>query len=1571
MSCKYILYDNKTGEQKEYTYKDLVELYNNGNYKNISDIIYSKGSKSDAIVSQILELNKECRVQINKDINNGEPDYNNGSKYTAQTLIDSGLFRVHGERIIPEQNNESYIENAAKSFVQEQGLSWDQATEGQKLEATQKAENIKNNWEIVNEDAKEIHQALNSFNFSKQDRYDFINKLKGTKFENFASLIYDEVTKKNGLLTMLRSTNKLSNDTTVKILQNINLLGKLNTTGDDIIGHIDNLVIDTDGVLHIYNYKVTSTPISEWNAVKIEKYKYQMALLKQLLAYHGFNVSGTELHLIPIRLNYSEDFSTIQNVIFYSWDKHIKISQGQSFEKYERAAKYFIKSNIKLEPIKNDLLQRINNNLRAFFPERNIKLEGISKSVDDWIKHEFTTKWQGRIKKVNAPDHTYEVYLDDERAEPIFITNSKQPLENEELRKVVQDYIENAQENTNKFISNIVKDIRSSKRIGRSILGRGNIENRNLQLSLSHIGKNLSKYITSYKEVQGIKIFDWDLISNDTLLNANILVFKNNITDQIDVVCLTSYGLEQRLKFNNQTNIMGSYVNDSSTDTKGLIDFPATFANIEAMRVMTILNEVLPQINQSKLLLGELRIFTTLGTGDEIKYDMESLNKNLFQEAAKVVKKNNPDFNFTNNFIQAKYVDPLDILLRDYQNIVSTSNISQAEKQDIIDIGFTHLESLKTRESKKIELRAIIQKIYKMDPTIEVMTPSAILQCAKSDSNPYRKALANLHILCSDAFCYYSGIQVKREQRISKLYEYGMTQNRIPNKTYQVVTNMFTKTVDDIAIRVKKEYNHIRDFTEQFYNAMGYGHLQASVIGNQARAFINLYRKDDSGNLLMEFRNPYETDTLLPLSQAESKYLKQVLFEFAKIRSMIYGFDFNFNGYNDPELLKFINQNKNWYFNPPLEKASQATIASNGFSSTIEEWTRKAKNIINNPKQTVNELINSIGTEQEAEVMEDAFNTLHLTNSFIVGDGYKGKEKSRSDMINSNPREFFETNVENLLAHYLEKQVQVEEFNKTLIAVKAILLKLEMIGESTGEQHKAGLEQTNKMILDFVKQNMFNQSIMEPESQQLVAWLYPFRQLVSKAYIAGNIVSMFRDTFEGMWQNTARMLTKYQTDIDAKSLTKAYKEVTKASFTSVRGITIIDELCKTYRLSNLDVARISEGLTTSSSGLLNPNKWMYYTLRAPDFLNRMVLFVAKCMKDGCWDAFDLEGNKLVYNWRKDKRYSIYADKSKEGTKEYEEQRIAYYNAVRQYNQENPEHTIGFDDDLPVAYSNSQIQQMRQLSNSIYGAYDKSMRAKYENTALGLTFAMFSTWMNGMVSNYLTKPGQYAGGPTILEQDRDGSGNLLFMDKNGITVVELDNKGEKTYIYEETGEIVTDLEGLVPILKEVPLVVQGIIYTLRDSIIALKNHNFIDEIWHNPMQAANLRKAISDLIAVLLFYALFKYGIDPMYAEFKKNRADHSIIENGIAEILYKSTSRSYDGFMGPLALIQFFGENTNPPVYSVSTKIPSDLMKFALGDKTFGEIMTDNVPFFRAVRDTYKGILKQERALEREQEGQK
>ncbi len=1557
MSCIYTLYSKKTKESKQYTYEELVQLFQEGDYRDFSDIVYSKGTKQDAVFSEVLNAKKDFKVQLNNNKISGEPDYTDGKTLTTQTFIDSGNFRFRGEKVIEEQNDIDYITNIIKSYKDE-GMT--------ESEAKQKAENTLNNWKTINEDAKELHKLLNTFNFQSPDKselYDFIEHLEGTRFEDLASSLYNQIMGQNGLFHIMRSNHKLSNDKTVKIVQGVNLLAKLNHIGDDIIGHIDNLVIDTDGVLHIYNYKLTSTPISEWNAVKKEKYKYQMALLKQILAYNGFNISGTQLHIIPIRVEYSDDFSKINSTTVYS-SNHFQLPIGESFNKYQTIAKYFIKSNIKLEPIKNIVIQRINNNLNFLFPQRNITIEGIQKSVDEWIKFNYSSKWENRIKKVDTPDHTYEVFFDDNFENPILIKDPADPLKNNELRQAVTDRMQEINQSNNEFLGRIINDIKVSRRLGYSILSKNKVGNRNMQLAASFLGKSLNKYITDYKEVQGTKVYEWDLISDDTLLNANILLFKNS-NDEIDIVCLSNFNLRAQVLFNGQQNIMGSYIKDASKDTRGLINYKASFANIEAIRTMTILNEVLPELNQANTTLGQMKILSTQNGGMAEIYDMETLNRDLFQESVRVVKKNAADFEFTNNFVQSKYLDPLKVLINNYQSIIFSSSLPKSEQQEIQDIGFANLENLTTKEQKRVELRAIIERIFKLDQVLESMKPDQILESAKYDSNIQRRTLANLYKLCQEAYCYYSGIQVANEYKISKIYEYGLTQNRVPNRTYQGVTNMFIKTIDDIASKVKSDYNHIYNFTMDFYNKSGFGDARASLIGDQAKAFSNLYRIDTSGNIMMEFRNPYITDSQTPLTFAEKKYLKQVLFEFARIKSRIYGFDFKFNKNNldDPELINFINKNKGWYFNVPLEKASKATIRSKGMSNTINEWKDRAKMLIKNPKEAFDLVIQGIGTSEEQELIEKSFDTLHLQNSFIAGDGYKGGESSRENMLKSHPTNFFETNVENLLAHYIEKQIQVEEFNKTLIGVKGTLLELAMLGEAVGEENKAGIMQTEKMIQDYIKQNMFNISIMEPESQKVMAWIYPFRQLVSKAYIAGNIVSMFRDTFEGMWQNTARMLTKYQTDIDAKSLTSAYKEVTRASFTSIRGITIIDELCKTYRLSNLDIARISEGLTTSRGGVANIENWMYSTLKAPDFLNRMVLFVAKCMKDGCWEAFDLKDNKLVYNWKKDKRYNIYADESKKGTKEYEEQRIAYYNAIRQYNKEHPESTIGFNDDLPVAYSNEQIQQMRQLSNSIYGAYDKSMRAKYENTALGLSFAMFSTWMNGMVSNYITKPGQYSGGLVEVEQDRDGSGNLLFMDKDGLIVIEVESNGSKQYIYQGTGELFEGSEKLVPVIKNVPLVVQGIWYTIKDSIKALKEGGygqFKQDILTNPMQYTNLRKLISDLIFLMLFYSFFKFAISPAYREYKKEMVDHSVVENAIAEILYKSTSRSYDGFMGPIAPLTFLGENTNPPFYSLSTKVTGDLGKFVFGDKAFGALVFDNIAIFRSFKDTYKAEVKKE-----------
>ena len=43
----------------------------------------------------------------------------------------------------------------------------------------------------------------------------------------------------------------------------------------------------------------------------------------------------------------------------------------------------------------------------------------------------------------------------------------------------------------------------------------------------------------------------------------------------------------------------------------------------------------------------------------------------------------------------------------------------------------------------------------------------------------------------------------------------------------------------------------------------------------------------------------------------------------------------------------------------------------------------------------------------------------------------------------------------------------------------------------------------------------------------------------------------------------------------------------------------------------------------------------------------MVLFTARCLKDGVWDAFSLnENGDLIYDWRKDGRFFQFAQGNK-------------------------------------------------------------------------------------------------------------------------------------------------------------------------------------------------------------------------------------------------------------------------------------------------------------------------------------
>jgi hypothetical protein len=192
-------------------------------------------------------------------------------------------------------------------------------------------------------------------------------------------------------------------------------------------------------------------------------------------------------------------------------------------------------------------------------------------------------------------------------------------------------------------------------------------------------------------------------------------------------------------------------------------------------------------------------------------------------------------------------------------------------------------------------------------------------------------------------------------------------------------------------------------------------------------------------------------------------------------------------------------------------------------------------------------------------------------------------------------------------------------------------------------------------------------------------------------------------------------------------------------------VNILSKLCVKYRLSNTDLARISERLKTNRGGIFNADNWAYATLRSPDFMNRMVLFVARCMHDGCWNAYSIKDDTLVYNWKDDERFSIYA-KGLTTHPDYIKQKSMYLSKVREWNQEHPSSPLEMNEDgfyeLPSPYSDKEILSIKNVANNIYGSYDKSLKSMGENMAIGWVFGMYTTWMNGIWNNWMMKPGQY-------------------------------------------------------------------------------------------------------------------------------------------------------------------------------------------------------------------------------------
>lgn len=1536
--CTYIVnLDGSTFNSYEELLTNYIDKLDINEWQSFEDLVFSVNSKQDKIYEKAQSKNKEYHIERKKRTNlsgviDGEAEITSDDSFSINGFIESDLCAVNGKRIVTQKNDEDYKENFIYKFThrKKNPLSLE--------EAQQEFERLLKGNDAVVEDAIMLHSLLTSnhiisskssaiaefaseFHSDQTSRFDGNSLLSDQLFNGLRFSFFNNIAKKN-----------------TRIFKNLNLKSKLIGIDKNLIGHIDYLVIDPDGTLNIYNFKVSSQHYNEWPSAKEEKYKAQLVFLKYMLAENGFNVKNIRLNIVPVHLQYNDDFSKIGAIKVYDPIKYSSRESDGSYalDHYDKLISKFLKDNYIPDGITNDDIDIATNHIRRIFPSLNIKTEGISKTAEEWIRTAPDCDPNDIeplvIRDVHEPNHGYDLMIRQENGtvKTIKIKSDKPKNKNSELLEEVVKHLEYLSDNKG-YLLNVIKNLVKE---GYS-KGTTNVFSNQKGLPSTFLNSIFSKYLLSYEKDEQTKEkkYEWELLEN--LSEANILMFQHK-SGQVDIISLSSFNLNVSPTLSKkETSVLGDHVYDVETSV-----FKGDFGNIELVRILTLLNQIAPSLGEG-FKLGKIQTINTQSQTQRA-YSASYLNRSQFSEILRVVNKENQKDQIKNNLYNCKFVDELGVLLNEYLSI--TGSLNDAQKDFYDTLGFTTLQQISddqlSKDQREYALFNIMSNIYARKPEFQDE------QIALKTANDYNatiidRNIAKLLILTAQAYQSVRGEQALHQSNLASLDTLTFTAMTVPDSNIRIVAENLQITHDTISQEFMKQFSPLNKVFEDFFDATGYSQMQGVTIGNEAEQFNNLYDPDDD---LMKFKNPYDDSN--DLKPEERELLKKVLFAIANIT---YGDNFQFESYNSPKLVEWIKENP-YYLWVPLEKASKAT--SRQSMKGVQAMMKHTKRLITNSKERFENAMEGLLSE-EADLLEEGMSKLSLNNIFSLSMPIHKNvalvEKSRRQLLKRG-KNFYETNLKNIFIDYLFRSIATEQYNKLLISTKALLLSMHLTNDYGGNEETLNKEINH--IKDYLKVNVFQRSIMEPKSRKVMSVIQPIKSKVTDVLLMGNVVSLMRDSIQGVLENMTRSVIQFNTNISPKSMTAAYKYVMTHSTSNARSDNLLSKLCLRYRLSNTDVGRISERAKSARNGIYNWDNWAYGTLRSPDFLNRMTLFVARCMEDGCWEAQSLNDNgDLVYNWKKDKRFNLLATEDTSDPKKYAYQRALYFSKIREYNLEHPEKEpldISLETNLPAPYSNKEILSIRSLADSIYGSYDRSKKGMYENWAIGVSFGMFTTWFNGIYNTYFAKPGQYATNKLKLVQDTDTeTGQLLYFDP-------------------KTGEITVNPIGKDgtpndPVYKNVPIIAQGIFPTIGTLYKVLKNDGkdaLMEYLKANEQEKANLRKLISDLLMSGFFLLLFKGILSGEYKDYKKEMKNNPLIQNLLVEILYKPASRSYDSFLGPINIIQQLGDNMNPPYYSAPIKLLKDTYSTIFGEKQFALLMSDNFGFARAFADTYRGEIK-------------
>ena len=1095
------------------------------------------------------------------------------------------------------------------------------------------------------------------------------------------------------------------------------VLGK---TANRINGRIDLLVIDKDGKAHVYDWKVSTKEVYDWdemdNAIinahggwhstKKNKAFSQVGGYGAILEQYGIDTKSAEL--IPFHMKLDIDPSggpkgvgAIKGIAYISEDPIMReVTKPTSYARCMLALRDFEYIFSITKPLKISSLKDVSDIMNEIFPDTNIS--------ETQIKHknasiDFYKKQKNFIKEVNKDTQDYKdgyrfiFWRNGILGEANTIVKCKTE---KELDEALAKYVDDINESHNREMIFFAQALESVLYAAHG--SSGNYINEE-NYWLAQFTESQQAFLRrKFKKYYAKGSSKWQLTMDENLINQGIFIFKNG--HELEIIALSPRDLHYVIPIKKNNNILGFKLKDGAVGTDPINTMINQYGNMLLMKICAILTENRNDFFGStssgeKNILNSITVINPWQKTECQAHSNEYLVNNW--KMLSILYKTKP----LTAFADSDVANSIKSCLYEARDAVRLINDAQSVSiiEDIMKGDFETIDKLKLLLKK-------LRNVYRDE-------------CKDIHSNAgyayYQIQQALLHV---------QGIHIYEEPNWGDYFTGGLrpvgtwinNNSQSPSVNARTLQILFARFRDHYTTEFNKVADKFRDLLIDAYKECGFNNAYNSA-HNFWRQF---YAQDSNGTLDQKFMLKKFDDPVYHGRPKTKELIKYVLIVFNQIKT-------------GQEIYKIEDM-----LAAGVDEAFEMPLIEAGMIDSVSEVVKNTgvKGAFKGIWQKVKEVGANFDNLYAGgdEIQEDF--TKKTSDNEITYNRYLDMPPEFREKLLSNPYAAWETNLEMVflipMAMHSIKLASME-YGQYFTAFKAGLTYLNTLGG-------VNIPNIEKFVEKYVDYNVFLKPIREKSLTALSRMVSTLKNITSTASLGlFNMRPFAREMLVSMYSTCERALTGLIPGITFKDFSEAFWFVIKDAPVSLEAQGFLAALNRRYMMSGYSRTEMADTNRIAQGSIFNMTiSDTFIGTKLPDNYYRMAILIAKMKGDGCFEAYSLDpSGELYYDMKKDKRFEVYLSKDpNKDLKVAKEQEQLYLSSLRKWQKIHPELNLKDGDPLPDAYDPDIKQSIRDIANEIYGFFDQEDKSLMTATFLGSAFMQYKTWLSAKLNQHIKKPG---------------------------------------------------------------------------------------------------------------------------------------------------------------------------------------------------------------------------------------